>query len=391
MKRQILCAKMHGSAGSLADLVIWDDVCRQIVSFHSGSFTIFISHPLDVVQLLPIESFTVVAYLLSFFYSLRILDYFQVHIEKSCVRNMCVVLKSWQCAHFSWIWIIFHIGSSFCLVVEVVLYVQQNNGYCDYCAIFQNIWIISCRLLWIRNTFAYLFNQIKLNEEQQSIKNMSKMSGPVETELPPHTSAFRRKEKLRLSLHNTRSINGSNTGSLTLATAGPPEPLNLKERVRSISCDELARKLSNCNNKQRLPFLLLDCRGYLCYTECHIVGAVHIACADRFNRKRVQNCSSVLDLVSTNNRRNKIVPGGGSSPSSSSSSTPGGAVGSTASSAKWRDVIVYDEGTNDLTLDSAGLQSPLSFVLMHLLQENRQPIFLNGKYREKTSMQVIYL
>lgn len=197
------------------------------------------------------------------------------------------------------------------------------------------------------------------------------MSGPVETELPPQTSAFRRKEKLRLSLHNTRTINGSPSTSSVGTT--PTEPLNLKERVRSITSDELARRLSNCNSKQRLPFLLLDCRGYLCYTECHIGGAVHIACADRFNRKRVQNCSSVLDLVSTNNRRNKTGPSGGTSPSSS---------GNSISSAKWRDVIVYDECTSDLTLDSAGLQSPLSFVLMHLLQENRQPIFLNGKCKK---------
>lgn len=211
----------------------------------------------------------------------------------------------------------------------------------------------------------------------KSVKSeMSKMSGPVETELPPQTNAFRRKEKLRLSLHRTGA---SNTAPSPLGAAASGEGLDLKERVRSINCDELARKLSNCNNKQRLPFLLLDCRGYLCYTECHISGAVHIACADRFNRKRVQNCSSVLDLVSTNNRRNKAGPSGGSSPSSTS--TTSGAGGNTVSTAKWRDVIVYDEATSDLTLDSAGgLQSPLSFVLMHLLQENRQPIFLNGKY-----------
>lgn len=208
---------------------------------------------------------------------------------------------------------------------------------------------------------------------------MNTMSGPVETELPPQTSVFRRKEKLRLSLHTTRSLSnssssstssGSTTPSTASSTSSSAEPLDLKERVRSINCDELARKISNCNNKQRLPFLLLDCRGYLCYTDCHIVGAVHIACSDRFNRKRVQNCSSVLDLVSTNNRRAKT--GGGCSPSPTN-------AGNTVSSAKWRDVIVYDEGTTDLTLDSGGMQTPISFVLMHLLQENRQPIFLNGK------------
>ncbi|CAL8111364.1 unnamed protein product [Orchesella dallaii] len=200
-----------------------------------------------------------------------------------------------------------------------------------------------------------------------SCQNMSKMSGPVETELPLQTLAFRRKDKLRLSLHNNRAVN--NTPVVT-------DPQELKERVRSLSCDELARKLSNCNNKQRLPFLLLDCRGYLCYTECHIAGAVHIPCADRFNRKRVQNCSSVLDLVSTNNRRNKI----GSSPTAASPSSSASA--GSVSTAKWREVIVYDEGTSDLTLDSAGLQTPISFVLMHLLQENRQPIFLNGGIKE---------
>jgi hypothetical protein len=65
-------------------------------------------------------------------------------------------------------------------------------------------------------------------------------------------------------------------------------------------------------------------------------------------------------LVSTNNRRNKT--------NSHLNGTLNG---------KWRDVIVYDEGTGDLSLDS-GFQSPISFVLMHLLQENRQPIYLNA-------------
>lgn len=165
------------------------------------------------------------------------------------------------------------------------------------------------------------------------------MSGPVETELP---SDFRRREKLRLSLH--RSIS---------------EPEDLKDRVKSINCDEFARKIRTSNTKNRQPYLLLDCRGYLCYAESHIQGAVHIACTDRFNRKRVQNSGSVLDLVSTNNNRrngnNKNVHHG-----------------------KWRDVIVYDDGTTDLTID-AGWQSPIAFVLVHLLQENRQPIYLKGK------------
>ncbi|CAL8077684.1 unnamed protein product [Orchesella dallaii] len=188
---------------------------------------------------------------------------------------------------------------------------------------------------------------------------MNKMSLPVETELPPAASAFRRKDKLRLSLHRT---------------IAEPEPT--KGHIRSIECDELARKLTNCNNKQRLPFLLLDCRAFLYYNECHIIGAVHIACADRFNRKRVQNCSSVLDLVSTSSRgvKSGFNSSFGQTPSSSSS----------ISSVKWRDVIVYDEGTSDLTLDSTGLQSPISFVLTHLIQENRQPIILNGGIKEFT-------
>jgi hypothetical protein len=169
------------------------------------------------------------------------------------------------------------------------------------------------------------------------------MSGPVETELP---SDFRRREKLRLTLH--RSIS---------------EPQDLKERVKSISSDELARKIRTSNTKNRQPYLLLDCRGYLCFSECHIQGSVHIACTDRFNRKRVQNSGSVLDLVSTNNNRVRI----GNNNNNNKASHHG----------KWRDVIVYDDGTTDLTVD-AGWQTPISFVLMHLLQENRQPFFLKG-------------
>jgi len=86
----------------------------------------------------------------------------------------------------------------------------------------------------------------------------------------------------------------------------------------------------------------------------------------RFNRKRVANCSSVLDLVST------------WATSGSSSSSSGWRRKN-----KWREVVVYDEGTNDLgsILGSpSGWQtSPLSFVLIHLLQENRQPLYLKGK------------
>lgn len=186
------------------------------------------------------------------------------------------------------------------------------------------------------------------------LSTMNKMSLPVETELPPSNAGFRRKDKLRLSLHRTIA-----------------DPEAAKGHIRSIECDELARKLANCNNKQRLPFLLLDCRGFLYYNECHIIGAVHIACSDRFSRKRVQNCSSVLDLISTNSRGIK----GGYNSNCATTSSNSGAL----SSVKCRDVIVYDEGTSDLNLDSAGLQSPISFVLTHLLQENRQPIILNGE------------
>ncbi|CAG7786724.1 unnamed protein product [Allacma fusca] len=172
------------------------------------------------------------------------------------------------------------------------------------------------------------------------------MSGPVETELPP--SAFRRREKLRLTLtmNNRAPVN---------------EPSDLKTQVRTIDCHELARRIKSSNNKLRLPFILLDCRGYLCYTDSHIRGAVHIACTDRFNRKRVQNAGSVLDLVSTNNRRNK---------------THNNAIYHNAVNGKYRDVIVYDEGNTDLNLEAAWA-NPISFVLVHLLQENRQPIYLN--------------
>jgi hypothetical protein len=165
------------------------------------------------------------------------------------------------------------------------------------------------------------------------------MSGVETLELP---ADFRRREKLRLTLH--RSIS---------------EPEDMKGQVKSMSCDELARKIRTSNTKNRQPYLLLDCRGYLCFSDCHIQGAVHIACTDRFNRKRVQNSGSVLDLVSTTNQRRN-------------------GTGKASHHGKWRDVIVYDDGTTDLTVD-AGWQTPISFVLMHLLQENRQPIYLKGK------------
>ena len=174
------------------------------------------------------------------------------------------------------------------------------------------------------------------------------MSGPVETELPP--AAFRRRAKLCLSLH--RSIS-------------EPEE-SLRSRIRMMGVDELAKKI---NHHKPQKFILLDCRGYLCYSDRHIRGAVHIACTDRFNRKRVQNNGiSVLDLVSTNNRRNKSH-GLQLQHLTNSSLSPG----------KIRDVIVYDEGGSDLNLEDSTWLNPISFVLAHLIQENRQPIYLTCK------------
>jgi len=191
---------------------------------------------------------------------------------------------------------------------------------------------------------------------------MTKTS-PLKTELRSSLS-HRRREKLKLTINNSHN---NNNGALL-----SPDK---KGRLRSIDCHELARRLkqsSNNNNtvvgrnnfynkgsrQSSTSALVLDCRGYLTYSEAHILSAMHIACADRFNRKRVMNSTSVLDLVSNNGYNN-------------------GRKG------KVRDIIVYDEGTSDLramdVFTPTGWQSPLSFVVSHLIQENRVPIYLNGE------------
>jgi len=176
-------------------------------------------------------------------------------------------------------------------------------------------------------------------------------SGPVETEL---RQPFRRREKLRLSLHLQRTMQPQELN---------PVKVIMEQHVRTINADELARKINV--QQASVKFLLLDCRGYVCYTDSHIRGAVHIACTDRFNRRKVQNTgASVLDLVNLNSRRSK----GSACPMSP---LTGGV--------KTREVIVYDDGISDLNLEDSSWSNPTSFVIAHLIRENRQPIYLKGK------------
>lgn len=169
-------------------------------------------------------------------------------------------------------------------------------------------------------------------------------SGPVETEL---RQPFRRREKLRLSLHLQRNI---------------PQPELLPTKImenhlKTMDSHELARKLNVQGSK--LPFLLLDCRPKTAFTGSHIRGAVHFPGTERLHRRRT---ASVLEFISGLGTRRKGCP-------------------MSPAALKLREVIVYDEGLSRLRVDDPTASNPTAFVIAHLIQENKQPIYLEGNTR----------
>lgn len=120
--------------------------------------------------------------------------------------------------------------------------------------------------------------------------------------------------------------------------------------VRVMSPSELSTRLS----KTKQTVLLLDCRTFLAYNNCHIQGAINVNCTDRLNRRRLQQGKvNLLDLVSTKDGkdmfRKRMV----------------------------KEIVVYDDHTDDLTKVSS--DNAMHLVLTTLLREGKDAYVLKGK------------
>lgn len=152
--------------------------------------------------------------------------------------------------------------------------------------------------------------------------------------------------------------NNENAGSLSLPggvgspVAGTPKQL---ASIKIIYPNDLARKMTK-GSKSPLPSqgpVIIDCRPFMEYNKSHIQGAVHINCADKISRRRLQQGKiTVLDLISCREGKDSFKR-----------------IFS-------KEIIVYDENTNE---PSRVMPSqPLHIVLESLKREGKEPLVLKG-------------
>uniref|UniRef100_F7FRM2 Dual specificity phosphatase 10 n=2 Tax=Macaca TaxID=9539 RepID=F7FRM2_MACMU len=150
--------------------------------------------------------------------------------------------------------------------------------------------------------------------------------------------------------------NNENTGSLSPSggvgspVSGTPKQL---ASIKIIYPNDLAKKMTKCN-KSHLPSqgpVIIDCRPFMEYNKSHIQGAVHINCADKISRRRLQQGKiTVLDLISCREGKDSFKR-----------------IFS-------KEIIVYDENTNE---PSRVMPSqPLHIVLESLKREGKEPLVL---------------
>lgn len=152
--------------------------------------------------------------------------------------------------------------------------------------------------------------------------------------------------------------NNENTGSLSPSSgvgspvSGTPKQL---ASIKIIYPNDLAKKMTKCS-KSHLPSqgpVIIDCRPFMEYNKSHIQGAVHINCADKISRRRLQQGKiTVLDLISCREGKDSFKR-----------------IFS-------KEIIVYDENTNE---PSRVMPSqPLHIVLESLKREGKEPLVLKG-------------
>ncbi|EGI63546.1 Dual specificity protein phosphatase 10 [Acromyrmex echinatior] len=125
-------------------------------------------------------------------------------------------------------------------------------------------------------------------------------------------------------------------------------------KTRVITADDLAQRLVHLERSSAVP-VILDCRPFTLYNVNHVRGAINVTCSDRFNRRRLQLGKATLaDLASAREGKELLRK------------------------RQFKEVIVYDEGTDDLEHLTA--QNPLFLVLAALVDDDREPAVLIAKY-----------
>ena len=120
--------------------------------------------------------------------------------------------------------------------------------------------------------------------------------------------------------------------------------------VRKLEPSELIQKLERSQNS----ILLVDCRSFISFNVIHIQGAVNVSCADRFNRKRLQQGKvTLVDLFSSKEGRDQFKRRAS------------------------KEIILYDDGTKELQKLSP--ENSLYTVLSSLISEGKDAFVLNGK------------
>lgn len=132
------------------------------------------------------------------------------------------------------------------------------------------------------------------------------------------------------------------------------------KKVKPLDPDSLVRKLerssTGCSGKSASRnFLVVDCRPFIAYNVNHIRGSINVNCSDRFNRKRLQQGKATLaDLATTREGKDLLKK------------------------RTFKEVVVYDDCTTDF--DRLPTSHPLFLVLTTLVEDNRDPAFLLGKF-----------
>lgn len=125
--------------------------------------------------------------------------------------------------------------------------------------------------------------------------------------------------------------------------------------IKIIYPNDLAKKMTKCSKShaQNQGPVIIDCRPFMEYNKSHIQGAVHINCADKISRRRLQQGKiTVLDLISCREGKDSFKR-----------------IFS-------KEIIVYDENTNE---PSRVMPSqPLHIVLESLKREGKEPLVLKG-------------
>lgn len=137
-------------------------------------------------------------------------------------------------------------------------------------------------------------------------------------------------------------------------TTGSAAMDEVMARVRTVEADQLYNQLQ----LPLPPVLLVDCRTFTAYNASHIRDAINITCADRFNRRRLQQGKGLAHLATTAECRERLRD------------------------RCHKDVYVYDECTEERDQVLAATNHPLLAVFTALLEDNRTPVLLLGGHKE---------